>query len=417
MLRECRNRSAIEKALRDLPKTLNDTYEHMLTSIQKSPYCREVTVILQMLLWCDIRLTLEACNDAIIVQPGKQPGFSLKDRFFNSRDVIYICSGLVTTTCLRDPLSNFEERQYLQLAHSSVWEYLSSEAVIQPFQSHLAERVARSDLLRLCHTYFCCFDWSTLARGFEMMRQNLYHKELGLIIWNISTWLAHAKFLEAVDDDGLASVVDFLQQAPEIFLKLSIGRLPGADRTQCYPLYLAASLGLRRTCARLAQFDIDVCSSGSHSETSMLAVSADGHDDRTQKLPGPIQTRLDAAVLAAATEGHDGIVQDLLDRGARSSAFELLRDPEKRRALHVPVLKRRVELARKAFARNGLPIPTALFDALETCDPEKIASLRSTIPLPSRQELENRLRRLPVSSSSRENMISWYDQVAPKSPQ
>lgn len=420
-LRICRNRPAIETALRNLPKTLNDTYTHMLTSIQQSLYCREVTVILQMLLWCDMRPTLEACNDAIIVQPGKQPGFSSKDRFFDPHDIVSICSGLVTIVCLRDHLTMFEERQYLQLAHASVWEYLSSEEVIQPFQSHLAERVARSDLLRLCHAYFCCFDWSTLARTFEMFRQQTFHRDLGLLIWDMSTWLAHAKFLEAVDDDGLASVVGFLQHAPEQFLKTSIGRVPGADRKQCYPLYLAALLGLRRSCAQLAQFDIDACSTGPHSDNSILAASVDGNDERIHKSlgsiymnlgPAVLQTRLDAAVLAAATEGHDGIVQDLLDRGAHPDAVESLRDPEKRTALHVPVWKRRVELAWKANAHLGLPISTTLSDTLYAFDPEKPSSRpASNLVLPSRQEFENSLLRLSMSSLSKENLRAWFDQI------
>lgn len=136
----------------------------MLTSIQLTPYRREVTLILQMLLWCDRRLTLEACNDAIIVQPEEQPGFSINDRFFDSREVIHICSGLVTTTWSN---TGFIDCQYLQLAHTSVREYLSSEEVIQPFQSYLAERIARADLLRMCHTYLRCVKWSTLGESID----------------------------------------------------------------------------------------------------------------------------------------------------------------------------------------------------------------------------------------------------------
>ncbi|CAD0087632.1 unnamed protein product, partial [Aureobasidium vineae] len=139
-LKRCHNRPAIEKALRDLPITLDDTYARTMTLISASPHCREITLILQMLVWSNQHLTLEACNDAISVQPGKSPGFSTKDRFFVLSDVINICSGFVATTVWSS--SGNREIQHLRLTHASVKDYLSSEKIIKPLQWCFREEVA-----------------------------------------------------------------------------------------------------------------------------------------------------------------------------------------------------------------------------------------------------------------------------------
>lgn len=204
-----------------MPATLNKTYARMLKSTKKSPYCREAILILQMLLWCDKRLTLEACNDAIIVRLEKQPGFSAKDRLFNPRDVTKVCSGLVTITSSKGHLEPREhEHEYLQLAHASVCEYLSSEEVIEPFHSQLAETIARSNLLRMCHTYLRYVDWDTLGEKPEKIEQRY-----PLAKWATSTWPAHANYVEAMGEDKLFSVLDFSQQAcvlSEHFFKYSV---------------------------------------------------------------------------------------------------------------------------------------------------------------------------------------------------
>lgn len=166
----------------------------MLTAIQQTPHRREVTIILQMLLWCDERLTLEGCNHAISVRPEAQPDFSTEARLFDTRDIITICSGLVTTTWTYYGSASF---QYLKLAHASVREYLLSEEVIQPFQSHLAEKTARVELLRMCHTYLCCIDWNTLGGDWR----GALKQEYPLARWASFTWRAHAKHLDATLDE------------------------------------------------------------------------------------------------------------------------------------------------------------------------------------------------------------------------
>jgi ankyrin repeat protein len=288
----------------------------MLCSIQATPYQREVTIILQMLLWSNQRLTLEACNDAVIVQPDRNPAFSVDDRFFDPLDVVKICSGLVTTVWSNTDFINF---QYLQLAHASVREYLSSQEVIQPFQSHLREEDAWVYLIRLCHAYLCCIDWSTMDN-----QPDEFDQTFPLADWAVSAWPKHARYLEAFDDDVLASVLDFLQRAclvSEHLFRYSITQFYWADRTQCYPLYFAALMGFRRSCKRLI-------GSGSpdmpeESDESRGCVQRYSRLTELGVRPAAIQEDLDASLLAASARGYDIIVQDLLGRGARPDASRI----------------------------------------------------------------------------------------------
>ena len=220
----------------------------MLTSIKAGSYHREVTLVLQMLLWSNRRLTLEACNDAVVVRPETKPRFSARDQFFDRRDIVTICSGLVITVWSS---SSSIDCQYLQLAHASVREYLLSQKIIRPFRSQLKERCARACLLRLCHAYLGRIDWSTLGSRPDELDQTF-----PLADWAASTWPEHAGFLETVDEDMLTSVLEFLQQACVLskhFLSYSITPFYWFDTTQCYPLYLAALMGLRYTCRQLIQ--------------------------------------------------------------------------------------------------------------------------------------------------------------------
>lgn len=326
----------------------------MLTAIQDTPYRREATVILQILLWCDEHLTLKKCNDAIIVRPERQPGFSANDRFFDARDIINVCSGLVTIT--RSPFDKHEV-PHLQLAHASVREYLLSEEVIQPFQAHLTEIVARSDLLRMCHTYLCCVDW-------------YQEQQYPLARWAIYEWPTHAKYLEAINDDKLASVLDILQQAayePEHYLAYDIVSSDWFDMTQSYLLYLAVVLGLRRSCVHLMQLEVDACSSKSQLPEKVSAVWADENGDCVygdlELTRTPSQQRLDASLLAASSIGHYEIVQDLLSSGAHPDALLSEGNHGTRAAWHLASMMGHMKVV-WLLINSGAVVPNHKRDAL-----------------------------------------------------
>jgi ankyrin repeat protein len=304
----------------------------MLTSIQARHDHRDVTLVLQMLLWSDRRLTVEACNDAVIVRPEKKPAFSAHNQFFDRWDIVNICSGLVTTVWSN---TGYADSQYLQLAHASVREYLSSQEIIQPFRSQLKEAYARACLLRMCHAYLGCIDWSTMGDNPDGIDQTF-----PLADWAASTWPEHARYLEAVDDDAPASVLGFLQRVCVLskhFFRYSIAPFYWADRTQCYPLYFAAFTRLRRSCRQLIQSDW----------ANTLKSSDDQFSGSAQtSVESAIQIRLDASLSAAATRGYVGIVQDLLGHGAHPDAFRFSRYTQEYTALHLASKSGHTEVVR-----------------------------------------------------------------------
>ncbi|KAI4726301.1 purine and uridine phosphorylase [Aureobasidium sp. EXF-10728] len=143
-LSQCHNKPAIEKALEDLPNTLNDTYARILTTIKSSPHYREVVFILKMLIWSDsdVKMTIAGYNDAIVVRPDVTPAFDIGDRLFDLSSVVSICSGLVMMARVGD--TNILT---LCFAHASVKDFLLSPDVPQPFQSQLEEKAARVSIM------------------------------------------------------------------------------------------------------------------------------------------------------------------------------------------------------------------------------------------------------------------------------
>jgi ankyrin repeat protein len=294
----------------------------MLTSIQATEYHREVTLVLQMLMCSNQRLTLEACNDAVLVRPEEKSGFSARDQFFNSRDIVNLCSGLVTTVWSD---AAFMESEHLQLAHASVREYLSSQEVIQPFQTQLKEKHAKACLLRLCHAYLCYIDWTVVGE-----KPDELDRIFPLADWAASTWPEHARYLEAIDDHVLASVINFLQQAcvlSQDLFRYNIAQFYWADRTQCYPLYMAALMGLQRTSRQLILSD--------RANTSRGSVQKYLQSKGSSLDPAAIQTRLDASLLAASARGYITIVRDLLAQGARPDVFRFRHYSDEYTALHL----------------------------------------------------------------------------------
>lgn len=345
----------------------------MLDTVQDSQYCREVTLILQILLWSSKTLSLEACNDAIVVQPEKQPGFSADDRFFDTRRLVDICSGLVVTVWSNKGFMDF---QYLQLAHASVREYLLSEKVIKPFHLRLEESIARASLVSMCHTYFFCVDWCTRGKTRREIDQ-----EFPLADWATSTWPAHARFLEAIDDDGLASVLDFLQRVPEGFFKYSMALSGWADETHSYPLYFTAFVGLQHSLACLVQSEVEACGSGPQPEDKSPVSWPDDHDECACRYvtlvrgPNTLQSRLDASLVVASVKGHDQIVQELLVRGAWPNATLLQGFDRTYAAWHLASMMGHTKVV-TLLIKSGAFVPShyryALCRALESGDTEAL---------------------------------------------
>lgn len=93
-LRKCITNNAVRKALKELPLTLDKTYDPILCSIPQD-YHREAQCVMQLLAFSYRPLTLDEVAEAIAVNCDDEC-FDPEDRLPDQYDILEICSSLVT---------------------------------------------------------------------------------------------------------------------------------------------------------------------------------------------------------------------------------------------------------------------------------------------------------------------------------
>lgn len=142
MLRNCRTAEELNSTLSSLPRTLNETYERILVNIDGKDRGRAHR-ILQWLSFSTRPLSLEEAAEVLSIDFAQRPKFDPNLRLWDPWDLMSICPCLLTVTLERE----------IQLAHSSVKEYLVSDyirasvAQAYSFDKELADEVISSTCL------------------------------------------------------------------------------------------------------------------------------------------------------------------------------------------------------------------------------------------------------------------------------
>ena len=111
-LRGCSSHAGVRKALKDLPETLDKTYERMLRNI--SPNLRDYAVrLLQWLCIADRPVRINNIMEAFAISIGEEPCFDPAARFVSSDKVLALCPGLI----IKDIFGSYD---CVQIAHYSV---------------------------------------------------------------------------------------------------------------------------------------------------------------------------------------------------------------------------------------------------------------------------------------------------------
>ncbi|CAD6586135.1 MAG: hypothetical protein ASARMPRED_002451 [Alectoria sarmentosa] len=169
-LLKCIKPSAVRKALASLPKTLDDTYERILCSIDEE-HAEDALKVLQWLAFSNEPLKLREVAEATAITLGDMPRFDPEDRLRHPTDILAICSSLIHLSAAEGfrlpsptppPFSEEDHTQHLEvrLAHYSVKEYLVSERIKRAkaaFYS-ICEASANVFLARSCLVYLMYFD-------------------------------------------------------------------------------------------------------------------------------------------------------------------------------------------------------------------------------------------------------------------
>ncbi len=85
----------LRKALKSLPKTLDDTYVRILCTI-KAEYYSYAFKILQWLVFSVRPLSIQEAAEILAIDEEAERGFNPEYRLEDPRDILTICSSLVT---------------------------------------------------------------------------------------------------------------------------------------------------------------------------------------------------------------------------------------------------------------------------------------------------------------------------------
>lgn len=331
----------LRKALSCLPTTLDQTYERILDNIPEIVRPYAVTV-LRFLTYSPRPLRLLEILDAIATNPQEKPAFRPENRFPNPREVLNICSSLVNLVTRESanvdtavPSHNDDENHNistnnddgmleLRLAHFSVKEYLISDRVHGMFKGLLEEITSKASMVKTCLSYlfyldhglsrqeireafpfakYCAKYWTTFATVAEDHSKNVQQ-------W-IDFFLNHKKAY---------TTSCFLFDPDESRMSYWAWREDETPSLLCY----ASSTGLRvfvQSLLKDAYHDgdddvaPDVCN-------ALYAASFSGHDEFLNKgVYVDTQDLLRCTPLVAASkQGHEKVIQTLLDWGADINA-------------------------------------------------------------------------------------------------
>ncbi|KAH0547714.1 hypothetical protein FGG08_000204 [Glutinoglossum americanum] len=330
-LGNCRSLYEIRKALASLPRTLDDTYARILLNISEED-SQNALKILQWLVYSARPLQIEEVAEVIAVDAEGNPRFDFEKRFSEPREVLTICSSLVTTTAEETVVHHSKASgMQIRLAHFSVREYLVSELIQTgpAYRYSIREIHANISIAETCIAYLLQFDTPNF-----LTIQTI--KEFPLSRYAAEHWARHAR-LAGKDAILIHLLITELflykREAYVNWIRLFDldNPLRGPDMTGrsgsgTPPLYYASLAGLVESARLLLEAGADANTQGGRCGNALQAASAQGHGQIVQRLL-EAGANINAqggdygnALQAASAGGHFQIAQQLLDSGADANA-------------------------------------------------------------------------------------------------
>ncbi|KAL8723877.1 MAG: hypothetical protein Q9166_008231 [cf. Caloplaca sp. 2 TL-2023] len=142
----------LRRALDLLPSTLYETYARILCNIDES-YCQLAIKALQWLVYSKQPLELAELVDVLAIDVEDDRRFDADRRLPEPKDVLKICSSLITITTSQNLKG--EEWVVVKLAHFSVQEYLISQNILRgPAAAYTIDyQQAHTTIAEDCLTY------------------------------------------------------------------------------------------------------------------------------------------------------------------------------------------------------------------------------------------------------------------------
>jgi Ankyrin repeats (many copies) len=326
-LTKCLNLRKLREAMADLPNTLDGTYDRILCAIDKE-YSQDAFRILQWLVYSARPLRIEEVVDVIAVDINDDPRFDLDRRLPDPRDILTICSSLVTTTMetIKQP-SGTIAGDYVRLAHFSVKEYLVSKRIQDgpTAQFSIQEISANASIAEICVAYLLQFD-----KPDSFIVQTV--EEFPLARYAARFWTQHAQIAGENQDAMHSLIMELLLSKTHGYInciRLFDPEIPWSEETRTTryltktfsPLYYTSLTGLIVSVRLLLEkgADVNAQGGGGFYGNALQAASYGGHDQVVQRL---LEAGADVnaqggggfygnALQAASYGGHDQVVQRL----------------------------------------------------------------------------------------------------------
>ncbi|KAF9730053.1 ankyrin repeat protein [Paraphaeosphaeria minitans] len=305
----CRNRTMLRKSLTTLPKSLDQTYDRILSTIREEDSEYAIR-ILQWLTFSARPLSVEEIAEIAAIDVARDPVFDRDEVLEDPLEALNICSSLVTITANNAQENSRPTQKTVALAHYSVKDMQESQCEITitkgclkylaQFQQPLSIEIVEASALARYAAEF----WSTHLRKTGEKTAGLNKLAMDLMSVKNPAYLA---WIQLYDPDHP------YYGGPELSKGL---------KSVAAPLYYAALLGLSTITQILVGQGAEVNAQGGSCGNALHAASIRGHGEVVQVLI-KAGADIDAqsghsgnALQAASFEGHTSVVRILLDSNA-----------------------------------------------------------------------------------------------------
>jgi ankyrin repeat domain-containing protein 50 len=345
-LKRCkRSERCLEECLQSLPRGLDETYERMLCNIDKDS-AEDARRMLMLLCFSARPLTVDELIDGMAVNLTEPACLNYRDRVEDAESLLEICPGLIQVDVdvqadVDVAVEDCDREQVIstvRIAHFSVQEYLESTRIpnhnAAPYA--LSSGLAHEEIANICCVYL---SEPNLSNG-ELSWKRL--REFPLARFAAEYWYHHYRNSTGNKIQTQELVLRIFEQEKCYFhtwVRIYDIDKPWKSRDFTYPsnaipspVYYASMLGLELVLDKLTgkeDFNLAkrlVNAQGGQYGTALQAASSQGHESIVQKLldnGAEVNAQggdYGTALQAASYKGHESIVQKLLDNGAEVNA-------------------------------------------------------------------------------------------------
>jgi len=316
-----------------LPKDLDDTYAQILCRIDEDRSDTVIT-ILKWLAYSARPLQIEELADIVTVKVDSTPRIDLEARFLEPRDLLTICSSLVTTNLeLKGSAIGQMVGEQIKLAHLSVRDYLTSKRILssKAFTYSIQEMRAHDTIAQICLAYLLQF-----GEDNELPEPEVSQPHFPLSKYAAKYWPYHINASGTESEEVVRLCMELFTntKAFEAWINIydtdmvsSEGQMADGPPFRASPLYYVSQVGLKKPVQLLLDNGARCSQYGGIYGYALQAAAAAGHHTTCQILleggrenigadPDAQGGAANNALNAACQEGHLGVVKILLQKKA-----------------------------------------------------------------------------------------------------